>query len=71
MPSGSQRSMVPTLTSCGMPRGTPSLESAARSIRYTATPSDVGPYRQGTFISDAPDDRDWAVETWRSLRHRG
>jgi hypothetical protein len=54
MPSGSQRSMVPTLTSCGMPRGTPSLESAARSIRYTATPSDVGPYGKGLSSAMRP-----------------
>jgi hypothetical protein len=45
---------VPTLTSCGMPRGTPSLESAARSIRYTATPSDVGPYGKGLSSAMRP-----------------
>lgn len=31
----------------------------------------TGTYVQSVFISDSPADRDWALKTWRSIRHAG
>jgi len=48
-------------------------ESGERGTQYSLYGYTVrrGSVVQGAFISDAPDDREWALETWRSLRHQG